>query len=125
MNRNFIIPLGVLAFAVTLAFVLRDSLSGEAAQLTAGIAIGLILGVPVGIASMTLAMRAGRFAQPPISPPQPGLALTPEQTELLIKAIERQQASPAGFGLAARQTRSITSVGGADVADVSDPGDQN
>src|SRR5689334_7499087 len=125
MNRNFFITLGVLAFAVTLAFILRDSLSGEAAQITVGVAIGLILGVPIGMASMGLAVRAGRFVQPPAAPPPTGLTLTPEQTELLIKAIERQQASPAGFGLAARQTRNITSVGGADVADLSNPQDQN
>ena len=124
MNRNFVIPLGVIAFAVMLAFVLRDSLSGEAAQLAAGIAIGLIVGVPVGMASMGLAVRASRYTQPPVSQ-SAGLTLTPEQTELLIKAIERQQANPAGFGLAARQTRSITSVGGADVSDLTNPQDQN
>jgi hypothetical protein len=67
---------------------------------------------------MTLAGRAGRFAPPPASPSS-GLSLSPEQTELLLKAIERQQASPAGFGLASREPRTFNSVGGADMADLS------
>jgi hypothetical protein len=125
MNRNFFIPLGVITFAVMLVIILRDSLTGEAAQVAVGIGIGLIVGVPVGMASMGLAVRASRYTQPPASPPAVGLTLTPEQTELLIKAIERQQANPAGFGLAARQTRTITSVGGADVSDLVNPQDQN
>lgn len=124
MNKNFLIPLGIVVFAITLALILRDSLSGEAALIAVGIAIGLIIGVPVGMLSMNLALRGNRLTPPPISQSD-GLTLNPEQTELLLKAIERQQASPAGFGLAARQPRSFTSVGGAGVADVSgDPQDR-
>lgn len=115
MNRNFLIPLGIVVFAITLAIVLRDSLSSDSALIATGIAIGLIVGVPVGMFSMTL---AGRFSPPPASPPA-GLSLSPEQTELLLKAIERQQASPSGFGLAAREPRTFNSVGGADVTDLS------
>jgi hypothetical protein len=118
MNKNLLIPLGIFVFAITLAIVLRDSLSGEAALIAVGIAIGLAIGVPAGMLSMTLAGRWNRSVPPPVSQSS-GLTLSPEQTELLLKAIERQQASPAGFGLAARETRSFTSVGGANVADLS------
>jgi len=120
MNKNFLIPLGIVVFAISLALMLRDSLSGEAALIAVGIAIGLVIGVPVGMFSMRLAGRAGRAIQPPVSQQSAGLILSPEQTELLMKAIERQQASPAGFGLAAREPRSFTSVGGAGVADLPD-----
>lgn len=124
MNKNYLLPLGVLAFAVMLAAVLRDSLSGAAALIAVGIAIGLIVGVPVGMLSMGLAGRAGRLAQTQAPEPR-GLVLTPEQTELLLKAIERQQTSPAGFGLTSRETRSFTSVGGADVSELANhPNDQ-
>jgi len=117
MNKNFLVPLGIVVFAISLALMLRDSLTGEAALIAAGIAIGLAIGVPAGMISMSLAARGSRSIPPPISDPG-SLTLTPDQTELLLKAIERQQASPAGFGLAARQPRSFTSVGGAPVADM-------
>ncbi len=118
MNKNFLIPLGVVAFAITLAVVLRDSLSGEAQLVAFGIAIGLSVGIPVGMASMALARRADRTSQTP-TPPSTALSLSPDQTELLLRAIERQQASPGGFGLTSREGRTFTAVGGADVASLS------
>jgi hypothetical protein len=86
MNKNFLIPLGIVVFAISLALMLRDSLSGEAALIAAGIAIGLVIGVPAGMLSMSLAGRIGRAAQPPMSQQSGGLTLSPEQTELLMKA---------------------------------------
>lgn len=118
MNKNFLIPLGIVVFAISLALMLRDSLSGEAALIAVGIAIGLAIGVPAGMISMSLSGRGSRTTPPP-DQKSSGLTLTPDQTELLLKAIERQQASPASFGLAARQPRAFTSVGGAPAADLS------
>ncbi len=123
MNKNFLIPLGVVAFAITLAMVVRDSLSGEAQLVAFGIAIGLIAGVPVGMASMALARRADRASQAP-APPSTGLSLSPDQTALLLRAIERQQASPSSFGLTAREGRTFTAVGGADVSGGSADGEE-
>lgn len=122
MNKNFLIPLGVVAFAVTLAIVMRDSLSGEAQLVAVGIAIGLIVGVPAGMLSMALAGRASRSDQP--ASPSPSISLSPEQTEMLLKAIERQQASPAGFGLTSRQERTFSAVGGAEVPGLSGDADE-
>lgn len=118
MNKNFLIPLGVVAFAVTLAVVMRDSLSGEAQLVAFGIAIGLIVGVPVGMLSMALARRADRAGHAQASS-STALSLSPDQTELLLRAIERQQASPASFGLTSREGRTFTAVGGADVSGLS------
>jgi hypothetical protein len=116
MSKNFLIPLGVVAFAVTLAIMMRDSISGEARLVAAGIAVGLIIGVPVGMWSMALARRAGRAD--PLAPPSSGaLSLSPEQTDMLLRAVEHQQASPHSFGLASRQERTFHAVGGADLLD--------
>lgn len=122
MNTRFLIPLGVIAFAVTLAIVLRDSVSGEARLLVTGIALGLIIGVPVGMISMLLAGRARRSEIPPASP-LGGISLSPEQTELLFKAIERQQALPQDFGLTPRQSRTFSAVGGAALPDSTSDGE--
>lgn len=116
MNARYLIPLGVVAFAITLALVLADSLSAEGRVLALGLAVGLIIGVPVGMLSMALAARA-RSAGRSQPDSQAGPALSPEQTDLLLKSLERGQASPQAFGLAARQRRTFSAVGGADLAD--------
>ena len=120
MNKSFLIPLGIVVFALSLAIALRDSLSGDAALIAVGVAIGLAVGVPAGMLAMGAANRRSQPAQPPVVQPG-GVTLSPEQTELLLKAIERQQASPASFGVTSREARTFTSVGGASVADL--PGD--
>jgi hypothetical protein len=120
MTMRSLIPLGVVAFAITLATLLRDSLSAEGRLVAVGVALGLIVGVPVGMLAVTLAART-RVAGASQPPPAAGLALTPEQTDLLVKSLERGQASPPGFGLAAQRNRTFSAVGGADLPDT--PGD--
>jgi hypothetical protein len=114
MSKNLLIPLGVVAFAITLAVILRDSLSSEARLVAVGIAVGLIIGVPVGMWSTSLARRASR-SDP--TPSAGALSLSPEQTDRLLRAIEHPQPSPQGFGLASRQERTFHAVGGADLPD--------
>jgi hypothetical protein len=114
MNTRSLIPLGVVAFAITLAIILRDSLSAEGRLLALGIALGLLVGVPVGMLSIRVATWAYSAGHPPPRP-QADLALSPEQTDPVVRSPERGQVSLQASGPAARQSRTFTAVGGADL----------
>jgi hypothetical protein len=122
MSNRFLISVGVTIFAISLAVLLRDSLTGEARLVAEGIAVGLILGVPVGMLSMGLARRAHR-AEYGASAATP--VLSAEQTDLLVRALERQQASGMSFDSPSKGERTFEAVGGADlpgaIGDVEDP----
>jgi hypothetical protein len=114
--------IGVVIIAAILAFVLSGLLVGDAALLTLGVAIGFLLGVPLGGVAVWMAYRdghkAGRGAQ------SPTVALTPDQSEALLRALERQQTSTGAFGLTTRKGRDISAVGGADLASLGSEPDQ-
>jgi hypothetical protein len=121
MNNKTLIPVGVVVFAISLAILMRDSLSGETRLIAAGMAVGLIVGVPIGMLSMALAERARRAGR--VAPPQSALSLSEQQTDRLARAIEPRQAAPESFGLAARPDRTFEAIGGADLP--TEPGDDD
>ena len=110
--------IGVVAAAAILAFVLSGLLSGDGELLTLGIAVGVLLGAPLGGITVWLAYREGQKAG--TANQSPTVTLTPEQSEALMRALERQQTSPGGFGLTTRKGRDISAVGGADLSSIGD-----
>ena len=114
--------LGVVVVAAILAILLSGLVTGDTALLTFGIAIGILLGAPVGGVVVWLAFREGQKAGSISNPPV--VTLTTEQSETLMRALERQQTSPGGFGLTTRKGREITAVGGADLSSIGEESDQ-
>ena len=114
--------IGVVIIAAILAFALSGLLTGDAALLTLGMAIGIALGVPLGGIVVWLAYREG--VKTGSSTRSPNITLTHDQSEALMRALERQQTSPGTFGLTTRKTRDISAVGGADLDSFSGESDQ-
>lgn len=113
ITPRLLVLIGVIAFAVALAAWLSSLLVGDASLVALGMALGIILGVPIGLGSYWLGFRRGQSAA---AEQRPLVTLTPEQSDILLRALERQQTSPAAFGLATRQPRQITPVGGVDLS---------
>src|SRR5688572_17107582 len=134
MNNRHFIGLVILVFAIALAIVLGMQLTGQAAVIVFGAAVGVIIGVPAGLVSAYLVHRLGWF---PTQPPAQqidfqgleagALMLTAEQAETLYALIQRldalNAATPAPTSSQnvpvltrppARQ-RDISVVGGADL----------
>lgn len=116
-----LVLIGVVVVALALGIGLANLLTGDVSLMALGIALGVLIGVPVGAAAYGLGFRRGQSSN--MSESSQSIALTPEQADTLMRALERQQTSPAGFGLAARQPRNITSVGGADLSALSGDSD--
>ncbi len=121
MSRFLTLPVlvlvGILAFAIVLAVLLSNLLIGEAGLIVLGMALGTLIGVPLGAIAYRMGFRHGQSSAQDSG--RPTLRLTPDESELLMRALERQQTSPGAFGLTTRQTRPITSVGGADLSALS------
>lgn len=119
MNKGWLLPLGVLTFAITLAIMLRDSLTGDARLIAIGVILGLIVGVPAGMLSMMVASKMHLRA--PASRISPDLgAPSPDQAETVFS---RQEASADQFGLPSHRERRFSAVGGADLPN-NPPSDQ-
>ena len=114
--------IGVMIVAAIMGFILSGLLVGNAAILALGIAIGILLGVPLGGITAWLAYREGVKASNKVQ--SPIVTLTPDQSEALMRALERQQTSPGAFGLTTRKSRDISVVGGADLASFGGESDQ-
>ena len=106
--------IGVVIIAAILAFVLSGLLVGDVAILTLGVAIGVLLGVPLGGLAVWLGYREGLKAG--MGTPTSTITLTADQSEALMRTLERQQTSPGAFGLTTRKSRDISAVGGADLS---------
>lgn len=114
---------GVVVFAAVLGFVLSGLLNGDIALLVLGIAIGVLLGALLGGIVAWLAFQEGQKVGSAIQ--NPTVTLTPDQSEALMRALERQQTSPGGFGLTTRKGRDISAVGGADLSSFGEEADQD
>jgi len=112
---------GVIVLAIALAFLLGNLLVGDASLIALGVALGILIGAPVGAIAYGLGFRRGRSST--MAESAPVITLTPEQAETLMRALERQQTSPAAFGVSTRQPRQITPVGGADLSALSGDSD--
>jgi len=117
LTAPVLILIGVVVMALALGIGLASLLTGEASLIALGVSLGVLIGVPVGAAAYGLGFRRGQSSG--INQSSQAITLTPEQAEVLMRTLERQQTSPAGFGITTRQPRQITSVGGADLSSLS------
>jgi hypothetical protein len=123
MNWRVIALVGVSIFAVTLAVVIGSRLTGEVLLIALGLAVGIVLGIPVGAMMVLIGRRsqqaAGRASG--IDEGSTAVVLTDEQADRLFMALDRpQQASADAFALPPRQGRQFSAVGGADLTDTVD-----
>jgi hypothetical protein len=116
MLSNRIIALtGVMAFAGVLAWLISGQLTSEAFLLTFGMAVGVLVGVPLGMGAMAYLNRQKQGHSNSVS-----AGMTQEQADILIHALNRQQASPDSFPLSAKRERRFTSVGGVELPEQTD-----
>ncbi|MBN1431044.1 MAG: hypothetical protein JXB07_21930 [Anaerolineae bacterium] len=119
MNKHVIVLIGVSIFAITLAVVIGSRLTGQVLVIALGIALGIVIGIPVGALTMVVGLRS-RSQSTGVESGATTIVLTDQQTDLLIRALERPQTSPDSFTLPPRQDRSFSVVGGADLSDTFD-----
>lgn len=126
MDKRVIIALvGALAFSITLGIVVGTRLVGQAVAIALGAAVGVTVGVVVGVTAALVILRMGRFRDgvyPVWDGLEPGetptvIALTPEQADVLLRALQRQQASPEAFSMPVGRSREFSAVGGASLPD--------
>jgi|GEM_PF-2598543 len=138
MNNRVIALVGIMVFAIGMAFVLGSRLVGQAAAIAFGSAVGVIVGVPLGIGTAYILLRrylaAGRMANSETvnlkwdDLPNGTMILTPEQSEALLLLLQQTQAviqapetptvplSPNDvLTRPPRRDRDISVVGGADL----------
>ncbi len=122
MNKHLIVLVGVSIFAIALAIVIGSRLTDEALLVTFGIALGIVLGIPVGAMAVLIGLRkeqtVGRASG--IDEGSTAVVLTDQQADRLFRALDRPQASADAFTLPPRQERQFSAVGGADLSDVVD-----
>lgn len=119
MNRRIIALISISIFAIALAIVIGNRLTGETMVIALGIALGIVIGIPVGALTIMIGARMpGRS-----SGAEEGattLVLTSQQADQLLRALERPQTSPDSFALPPRSDRSFSAVGGAELTDLFD-----
>ncbi len=112
MNRRWLVLVGVIAFAVTLAVVVGNRLATTGALV---VAFGIAVGVVVGVTAALLIIRPGaRHPGQAEGCDTTTVVLPSEQADLLIRMLNsRRQADPDAFPMVAERERQFSSVGGA------------
>ncbi len=110
-DKRFLILIGVLAFAITLAILTANRLTTEDAGMVAfAVAIGVAVGTGVGL---ILLRFGGGFRQEGAD-----VSLTQDQADALFALLDnRQQVSADTFPLQASRNREFAEVGGAQLND--------
>ena len=122
MTKRWIALIGVLAFAITMAIVLGNRLSGSGAEVLAlGVSIGVVAGIIAGALVAWLGILRGgtltRTAQEKTRE-STTVVLPAEQADKLLKILSsREQASPSDFPMIANGERRFSVVGGATLDD--------
>jgi hypothetical protein len=139
MSYRTVILVAVLVFAIALAIVVGNRLSGEGVAVALGVAVGVVVGVPVGVLASLLTRPPAHpsgYAYIPGQDDAEGYMvalpdLEPGQVPALVVLSAEQVAQLANIGrgdgkaratpqpsLARPEQRQFITVGGADVPDL-------